>query len=87
MSPTPPRLPHRAARRAPPCRAQTILFWTIFALFVAMLCYLGLLAFSGGTGGVISRAVIHTSRLAECLVVLCAVAAVAAAIASRNHLH
>jgi hypothetical protein len=56
-------------------------------LFVAALCYLGLLAFSSDTERLLPSAVVDSHRLAECLVALCTIAAVAGGIVTRHHLH
>ena len=77
----------RPVRRPAQRRSHTLLFWTIFLLFLAALGYLGLLAFTGDTGRLIPRAVVDSHRLEECLVALATVAAVAGGIASRHHMH
>jgi hypothetical protein len=88
MSPTPPaqppRLPKRPERRPAPRRAHSLLFWTVFAVFVAAICYLGLLAFGGEIMHPLSGTVTDTHRLDECLVAIGVVAALAAGICTLN---
>jgi hypothetical protein len=79
-------LPARPLRRPAPRRVHTLFFWTIFFLFVAALGYLGLLAFSGASGHLIDRAAIADHFVAEFVVALCVVAAVAGGIVTRHHL-
>ena len=79
-------MPARPLRRPAPRRAHTIFFWMIFFLFVAALVYIGLLAFSGTPARLIERASINDHFVAECLVALSVVAAVAASIVTRHHL-
>ncbi len=91
ITPRPPQsprpvLPERPVRRPAPRRAHTFFFWTIFLLFIAALGYIGLLAFTGDTGRLIPGTVVDTHRLAECLVALAAIAAVAGGIVTRHHM-
>jgi hypothetical protein len=79
-----PKLPTRPACRPKPCRAHTLLFWTVMLVFVASICYIGLLAL-GDSGHLIRRAQIDLHPHAEIAVALCAIAAVAGAVVSRYH--
>ena len=87
--PQPPRpaFPARPLRRPTPRRAHTLFFWTIFFLFVAAIGYIGLLAFSGAPTHLIERATVDDHFVAEFVVALCVVAAVAGGIVTRHHLH
>jgi len=78
-------MPARPHRRPGPRRFHTLLFWTVLLLFVAALCYLGLLA-AGDNLHLIRRAETDLHPNAEIVVAICAIAAVAGAVVSRYHI-
>jgi len=84
LAPSPKRVPPRPVRRPPPPRAATFCFWSVLVLFVAALCYLGLLAFAANAGLFFSAGS-GSHFLIWILVAIFAAATVAVGVAARHH--
>jgi hypothetical protein len=78
----PPVLPPRPQCRAASSRTATVCFWTIFLLFLAVLGFLGLLAYTRETGELLSSS---NSLSLGLLLAGCAIAAVIAGICANPH--
>jgi len=66
-------------------RTGTVCFWTLFLLFLAGIGYIGLLAFSRNAGQPEPQSGTGGHMTFGLILVICAIAAVIAVIASHHH--
>lgn len=87
QSPALPKIPPHPMRRIGSSRWATICFWTVLVLFLLLLSYLGLLAFTSYNGTLQSSGILQGPHIAGAIVGFCAIASLAAGIATRNQQH